>query len=71
VHPPSHLHGRTGLFPSAAALDHFASVPEIISLYRLTGEDCFLIGIHAATAERLETLGDGIARFGPVTISPG
>ena len=53
----------------AAALDHFATVPEIISLYRLTGEDCFLIDIHAANAERLETLVDSIARFGPVTTS--
>ncbi|HEY1670536.1 MAG TPA: Lrp/AsnC ligand binding domain-containing protein [Trebonia sp.] len=53
----------------AAALDHFATVPEIISLYRLTGEDCFLIDIHAADAERLEALVDSIARFGPVTTS--
>jgi Lrp/AsnC family leucine-responsive transcriptional regulator len=52
-----------------AALDHFATVPEIISVYRLTGEDCFLVDIHAASAERLETLVDGIARFGPVTTS--
>ena len=52
-----------------AALDHFATVPEIISLYRLTGEDCFLIDIHAASAERLEALVDSIARFGPVTTS--
>jgi Lrp/AsnC family transcriptional regulator, leucine-responsive regulatory protein len=53
----------------AAALDHFAAVPEIISLYRLTGEDCFFIDIYAASAERLETLVDSIARFGPVTTS--
>jgi len=52
-----------------SALDHFATVPEIISLYRLTGEDCFLIDIHAADAERLEALVDSIARFGPVTTS--
>jgi Lrp/AsnC family transcriptional regulator, leucine-responsive regulatory protein len=53
----------------AAALDHFASLPEIISCYRLTGDDCFLIDIHAASAERLETIVDSIARFGPVTTS--
>jgi Lrp/AsnC family transcriptional regulator, leucine-responsive regulatory protein len=29
----------------------------------------FLIGIHAASAERLETLVDGIAGFGAVTTS--
>jgi Lrp/AsnC family transcriptional regulator, leucine-responsive regulatory protein len=52
-----------------AALDHFATVTEIVSVYRLTGEDCFLIDIHAAGAERLETLVDSIARFGPVTTS--
>jgi Lrp/AsnC family transcriptional regulator, leucine-responsive regulatory protein len=53
----------------AAALDHFAQVPEIINVYRLTGEDCFLIDVYAGDAARLETIVDTIARFGPVTTS--
>jgi Lrp/AsnC family leucine-responsive transcriptional regulator len=41
----------------------------VISVYRLTGEDCFLIDVYAAHSERLETVVDSIARFGPVTTS--
>lgn len=52
-----------------ACLDHFARVPEVIRAHRLTGEDCFLIDVYATNAERLETVVDDIARFGPVTTS--
>ncbi|TMR91115.1 Lrp/AsnC family transcriptional regulator [Nonomuraea basaltis] len=52
-----------------ASLDHFAQLPEITNVYRLTGEDCFLIDVHASSAERLEAIVDSIARFGPVTTS--
>ena len=52
-----------------ACLEHFAQVPEIIGVQRLTGEDCFLIDIHAADARRLERVVDAVARFGPVTTS--
>jgi Lrp/AsnC family leucine-responsive transcriptional regulator len=53
----------------AACLEHFAQVPEITGVRRLTGEDCFLLDIHAADARRLEDVVDAIARFGPVTTS--
>ena len=53
----------------SACLDRFAQLPEVINVYRLTGEDCFLIDVYAAHAERLETIVDSIARFGPVTTS--
>jgi Lrp/AsnC family transcriptional regulator, leucine-responsive regulatory protein len=53
----------------AACLEHFARVAEITGVRRLTGEDCFLIDIHAADARRLENVVDAIARFGPVTTS--
>ena len=52
-----------------ACLDRFAQLPEVINVYRLTGEDCFLIDVYAAHSERLETIVDSIARFGPVTTS--
>jgi Lrp/AsnC family transcriptional regulator, leucine-responsive regulatory protein len=52
-----------------ACLEHFAQVPEITGVRRVTGEDCFLIDIHAADARRLESVVDAIARFGPVTTS--
>ncbi|KAA0023702.1 Lrp/AsnC family transcriptional regulator [Antrihabitans cavernicola] len=53
----------------AAALEHFAQLPEIANVFRLTGDDCFLIDVRARDSERLETIVDGIARFGPVTTS--
>jgi len=52
-----------------ACLEHFTQVPEVMSVHRLTGEDCFLLDVHTASAERLETVVDAIARFGPVTTS--
>ncbi|GAA2042414.1 Lrp/AsnC family transcriptional regulator [Catenulispora yoronensis] len=53
----------------AACLEYFGEVPEITDVLRLTGEDCFLIDVHAADARRLEAVVDGVARFGPVTTS--
>jgi Lrp/AsnC family leucine-responsive transcriptional regulator len=53
----------------SACLTHFAALPEVVAVHRLTGEDCFLVDVYAATAERLEAVVDGIARFGPVTTS--
>jgi Lrp/AsnC family leucine-responsive transcriptional regulator len=57
-------HARIG-----ACLEHFGQVPEITGVMRLTGEDCFLIDVHAADARRLEAVVDAVARFGPVTTS--
>jgi Lrp/AsnC family transcriptional regulator, leucine-responsive regulatory protein len=51
------------------ALELFVKLPEIIRIYRLTGEDCFLLDLYVADAESLETIVDSIARFGPVTTS--
>ncbi|WP_225729276.1 MULTISPECIES: Lrp/AsnC family transcriptional regulator [unclassified Nocardia] len=53
----------------AAVLAHFAEVPEITTVYRLTGEDCFLIDVFADSSERIEQIVDAVARFGPVTTS--
>ncbi|MFI9504761.1 Lrp/AsnC family transcriptional regulator [Nocardia sp. NPDC052566] len=53
----------------AAALAHFAEVPEITTVYRLTGEDCFFIDVFAVSSERLEQIVDAVARYGPVTTS--
>lgn len=53
----------------AGCLEYFGEVPEITGVLRLTGEDCFLIDVHAADARRLEAVVDGVARFGPVTTS--
>lgn len=52
-----------------AALRRFGELPEVREVYRLTGEDCFLLHVVAVDAHRLEAVVDGIARFGPVTTS--
>ena len=61
--------GQTTHARIAACLEHFARVPEITGVRRVTGEVCFLIDVHAAHSRRLETVVDSIARFGPVTTS--
>jgi Lrp/AsnC family leucine-responsive transcriptional regulator len=42
---------------------------EVVSTYRLTGEDCFLLDVHAPDAGRLEQVVDAIGRLGPVSTS--
>lgn len=49
------------------ALQRFGELPEVINVYRLTGEDCFLLHVAASDAHRLEAVIDSIARFGAVT----
>lgn len=53
----------------AESIALFDDLAEVTSYYRLTGDDCFLVDIHAANALRLEQIVDSIARFGPVTTS--
>jgi Lrp/AsnC family transcriptional regulator, leucine-responsive regulatory protein len=60
---------RTTQVNIAPALELFAALPEVTLIYRLTGEDCFLLDLRAGDAERLEAVVDSIARFGPVTTS--
>lgn len=52
-----------------AALETFQELTEIQLIYRLTGEDCFLLDVHASSAERLEELVDTIGYLGPVSTS--
>ena len=60
---------RTTQANIAPALELFSTFPEIARIYRITGEDCFLLDLNVADAERLETIVDSIARFGPVMTS--
>lgn len=60
---------RTTQAQVAPALKLFDGLPEVVRIYRLTGEDCFLLDLHAVDAERSEAVVDSIARFGPVTTS--
>ena len=60
---------RTTQAHVTGALELFATMPEIRRIYRLTGEDCFLLDLRVADAETLELTADRIARFGPVITS--
>jgi Lrp/AsnC family leucine-responsive transcriptional regulator len=51
------------------ALELFATLEEVTATYRLTGDDCFLLDVHAPDAGRVEQVVDAIGRLGPVTTS--
>jgi Lrp/AsnC family transcriptional regulator, leucine-responsive regulatory protein len=50
-------------------LKQFASMPQVIEVLRLTGEDCFLLKVIVPTPRDLEPIVDSIARYGAVTTS--
>lgn len=60
---------RTTHAQLARALDLASRVPEIVSVLRVTGEDCLIFDAHCPQAGRLEEVVDALARFGPVTTS--
>ncbi len=45
----------------------FAEMPEVIEVYRLTGEDCFHLKVIVPSPADLEPIVDGIACYGSVT----
>lgn len=51
------------------ALDYASRTPEIVSILRVTGEDCLIFDVHCPHAGRLEEVVDALARHGPVTTS--
>jgi Lrp/AsnC family transcriptional regulator, leucine-responsive regulatory protein len=53
----------------AACLALFAAIPNVIEVYRLTGEDCFFLKVLVPRPEELEPIVDSIARYGAVTTS--
>ena len=50
-------------------LKQFATMPQVIEVLRLTGEDCFLLKVIVPTPGELESIVDSIARYGAVTTS--
>ncbi|MGW6282587.1 Lrp/AsnC family transcriptional regulator [Kribbella sp. NPDC055071] len=51
------------------ALELFDKLDEVTATFRLTGEDCFLLDVHARDAAALEQVVDTIGRLGPVSTS--
>ena len=45
------------------------SIPEVTECYRITGEDCFLIKLHAPAIDQLEEVLDRFLAYGNTTTS--
>jgi Lrp/AsnC family leucine-responsive transcriptional regulator len=56
-----------GSLPKIAELA--AELPEVTECYRITGEDCFLIKLHASAIEQLEATLDRFLAYGSTTTS--
>jgi Lrp/AsnC family transcriptional regulator, leucine-responsive regulatory protein len=56
-----------GSLPKIAELA--AELPEVTECYRITGEDCFLIKLHAPAIEQLEATLDRFLAYGNTTTS--
>lgn len=52
-----------------ACLDLFATMPEVIEVNRVTGEDCFILRALVPSPDDLERIVDALGRFGAVTTS--
>ena len=50
-------------------LELFRSLPEVIDVYRVTGEDCFILRVMVPAPEDLERIVDAVARYGAVATS--
>jgi Lrp/AsnC family transcriptional regulator, leucine-responsive regulatory protein len=56
-----------GALPKLAELA--AEIPEVTECYRITGEDCFLVKVHAPALDQLEAILDRFLTFGNTTTS--
>ena len=46
-----------------------AGLPEVVECHRVTGEDCFLMKVHVAAVDQLETILDVFLPYGQTTTS--
>ena len=56
-----------GSLPKIAELA--AGIPEVTECYRITGEDCFLVKLHAPAIDQLEAILDKFLVYGNTTTS--
>ena len=52
-----------------ACLELFKTLPEVIEVYRVTGEDCFILRVMVPMPDDLERIVDAVARYGAVATS--
>jgi Lrp/AsnC family leucine-responsive transcriptional regulator len=60
---------RTTFEKLQACLKLFASMPEILEVHRVTGEDCLILKVLVPRAAQLESVIDRLAKYGSVTTS--
>jgi Lrp/AsnC family leucine-responsive transcriptional regulator len=60
---------RPGPGQLAKVADLARRTPQVVECHRITGEDCFLLKVHTAAIEQLETILDGFLAFGQTTTS--
>lgn len=60
---------RTSFEKLQSCLKLFASMPEILEVHRVTGEDCLILKVVVPKAAQLESVIDRLARYGSVTTS--
>jgi Lrp/AsnC family leucine-responsive transcriptional regulator len=61
------IHPAPGQLPKIAELAQALS--QVTECHRITGEDCFLVKVHAATVPDLEDLLDQFLRYGQTVTS--
>jgi Lrp/AsnC family transcriptional regulator, leucine-responsive regulatory protein len=52
-----------------ACMKLFSSMPEIVEVHRVTGEDCLILKVLVPHAAQLESVIDRLAKYGSVTTS--
>jgi Lrp/AsnC family leucine-responsive transcriptional regulator len=59
--------------PTAGQVSRIAelarSIPQVVECHRITGEDCFLVKVHAAGVDRLEEVLDRFLLYGQTVTS--
>ncbi|MBV9580673.1 MAG: Lrp/AsnC family transcriptional regulator [Chloroflexi bacterium] len=59
--------------PAPGQLERIANLaratPQVVECHRITGEDCFLLKVHAAAIDQLEAILDCFLAFGQTTTS--
>lgn len=60
---------RTSFEKLQDCLKLFASMPEILEVHRVTGEDCLILKVLVPKAAQLESVIDRLAKYGSVTTS--
>jgi Lrp/AsnC family transcriptional regulator, leucine-responsive regulatory protein len=69
LHTSAWIRIRTTHAQIKQCLEAFASMPEVIEAYRITGEDCFAVRVVVTQMPQLEAAIDALAKLGAVSTS--